>query len=239
MIRYTLTFILVSSLTWCHANPFDYLGQTTVGDSRNIFPFMGQSLYQIGREHNLGPHEMERANKRLRDTWFLYPWQMIFIPGELEVPGIIHQHRRLLFVDLSTHRLFARFDDVLVTYPVGIGKEHTPTPIGEFTITHKRVDPVWRPPESVRQEQEALGNPLEKVVPPGPDNPLGTRGIYFNEPGYLIHGTNYPGGVGRSSSAGCVRMNNEDVEALYEFVQSGDKLIIIEGVIHDEDLSKD
>jgi len=77
-------------------------------------------------------------------------------------------------------------------------------------------NPAWYPPQSVRDEHAADGDPLPRVVPPGPENPLGTRALRLGLPGYLIHGTNRPAGVGMRVSHGCVRMFPEDIEFLFD-----------------------
>ena len=66
------------------------------------------------------------------------------------------------------------------------------------------------------------------VVKPGPDNPLGKRAIYLSLPGYLMHGTNKPWGVGMKGSHGCIRLYPKDIEELYEFIEIGEKVIIID-----------
>ena len=72
-----------------------------------------------------------------------------------------------------------------------------------------------------------MGDPLPAVVPPGPDNPLGTRVLKLDMPGYLIHGTNQPYGVGMRVSHGCVRLYPENIEFLYELVDVGEAVMII------------
>jgi L,D-transpeptidase ErfK/SrfK len=72
-----------------------------------------------------------------------------------------------------------------------------------------------------------MGNPLPSVIPPGPDNPLGTRVLKLEMPGYLIHGTNQPYGVGMRVSHGCVRLYPENIEYLYELVNIGEPVRII------------
>ena len=72
-----------------------------------------------------------------------------------------------------------------------------------------------------------MGNPLPSVVPPGPDNPLGTRVLKLDMPGYLIHGTNQPYGVGMRVSHGCVRLYPENIEFLYALVDVGETVTII------------
>ena len=91
----------------------------------------------------------------------------------------------------------------------------------------KAVDPVWYVPLSVREEHAEIGDPLPSVVPPGPDNPLGSRVLKLDIPGYLIHGTNQPYGVGMRVSHGCVRLYPENIEYLYELVTIGEQVQII------------
>ena len=66
-----------------------------------------------------------------------------------------------------------------------------------------------------RDEHAADGDPLPRIVPPGPDNPLGKFAMRLGLPGYLIHGTNRPAGVGMRVTHGCVRMFPEDIEYLF------------------------
>ena len=65
------------------------------------------------------------------------------------------------------------------------------------------------------------------MMPPGPNNPLGTRAITINGGGVMIHGTNDTGSIGYSASHGCVRMRMPDVEQLFEYVYLGMPVYII------------
>lgn len=94
-------------------------------------------------------------------------------------------------------------------YPVGVGKTTTPTPVGYYAVQNKEVNPTWVDP----------GDPSVQIGS-GPDNPLGYRWIGFNGT-YGIHGTNQPSSVGYYVSNGCVRMHEEDVEAVYSQVSVG------------------
>jgi L,D-transpeptidase ErfK/SrfK len=115
----------------------------------------------------------------------------------------------------------------VTSHPIGIGREGWATPVGDATVTQKARDPVWYVPASVRAEHAALGDPLPAVVPPGPDNPLGRFALALSMPGYLIHGTNKPAGVGMRVSHGCIRLYPEDVEALFDRVPSGTPVHIV------------
>ena len=96
------------------------------------------------------------------------------------------------------------------------------TPLGKTTIINKKKDPDWRPPQSLKDEAIAAGDePLPDIVKAGPDNPLGRYAMRLGIPGYLIHSTNKPYGVGMRVTHGCLRMYPEDIERLYEGIPVG------------------
>jgi L,D-transpeptidase ErfK/SrfK len=115
----------------------------------------------------------------------------------------------------------------VMTYPIGIGRVGWETPLGATEVVSKATDPHWYVPASVRREHAELGNPLPSVVPPGPDNPLGAFVLKLEMPGYLIHGTNQPYGVGMRVSHGCVRLYPENIELLFSLVEVGEPVQII------------
>ena len=116
------------------------------------------------------------------------------------------------------------------TYPISTGKMDWKTPLGVTRIVTKEHMPNWYPPESVRLEHEQRGDPLPKVVPPGPDNPLGEHKMRLAIPGgaYLIHGTNRPAGVGMQVTHGCIRMYPEDIAELFALVTVNTKVNLID-----------
>lgn len=122
------------------------------------------------------------------------------------------------------------------SYPVAVGRRFTligerlvpsETPVGEFRVSWKDARPAWHPPDWLKKEK---GWPRDYSVPPGPDNPLGTRWIGIWRPGvegYGIHGTNDPASIGNLVSLGCIRMRNSDVEELFDLVEVGTPVSII------------
>jgi len=96
-------------------------------------------------------------------------------------------------------------------------------------VIAKQKDPWWHPTKSVRDEHAKDGDILPAAVPPGPDNPLGSRAMRLaaGNGTYLIHGTNNPIAVGLAVTHGCIRMYPEDVEALYPRVPVGTEVRII------------
>ncbi len=98
--------------------------------------------------------------------------------------------------------------EVVKIYPIAVGARRSPSPRGSFQIAQRVTNPTWYHPG--------------KVVPPGKNNPLGTRWIGLSTKGYGIHGTNSPRSIGRNVSHGCIRMRNRDVEELFTLVAIGD-----------------
>jgi len=94
---------------------------------------------------------------------------------------------------------------------------------GETTVTRKVLRPTWKPPQIVRKDKPHL----PKVVPPGPNNPLGAAVLVLGNGTYGIHGTNRASSIGTAASYGCFRMHNKDILALYKEVRVGTKVIVM------------
>jgi lipoprotein-anchoring transpeptidase ErfK/SrfK len=109
---------------------------------------------------------------------------------------------------------------VVRTFKVATGQTIYPTPLGRFDIVVKWTNPWWYPPNS----PWAKG---EKPVPPGPNNPLGTRWMGLSAPGVGIHGTPNAASIGYSLSHGCIRMLIPQAEWLFEHVNVGTPVFII------------
>jgi len=170
------------------------------------------TLVQLAREHSLGTNELSRANPDV-DTWLPGEGTRVRLPiAFLLPPG----PREGLVVNLAEYRLyyFPPGEDRVLTAPVGIGRDAFRTPLIETRVTDRIEQPSWTPPRSVRESYASRGIELARVVPPGPDNPLGDYAIVLAAPGYLIHGTNQSVGVGARVSHGCLRLYPEDIERL-------------------------
>ncbi|HEX2139423.1 MAG TPA: L,D-transpeptidase family protein [Woeseiaceae bacterium] len=179
------------------------------------------TLLDIARRHGLGYEEIVRANPGI-DPWLPGAGTRVVLPTRYILPP---GPRRGLVLNLPEYRMYYFPEPepgepaLVMTYPVSIGRMDWATPLGETRVVSKVVNPAWYPPESVRAEHAADGRPLPRVVPPGPDNPLGTRAMRLGLPSYLIHGTNRPAGVGMRVTHGCIRMFPEDIEFLFERVR--------------------
>ena len=203
--------------------------QSVIGEPQVVFAREEDTLSDLARTYGLGYDEIIAANPDV-DPWLPGAGTAIVLPTQFVLPGI---ERRGVILNIATKRLFyfpAAADgepQQVMTYPIGIGRVGWETPLGDTTVVSKAKDPHWWVPASVRREHAEMGNPLPSVVPPGPDNPLGHRVLKLDMPGYLIHGTNAPYGVGMRVSHGCVRLYPENIEALYPLVGIGEVVSIV------------
>ena len=94
---------------------------------------------------------------------------------------------------------------------------------GTNKVSAKTQWPDWRPPV----EMQARRPELPTFMAGGPKNPLGARAIYLGSTIYRIHGTNEPKSIGKAASSGCIRMLNEDVSELYQFVKQGATVTVL------------
>jgi lipoprotein-anchoring transpeptidase ErfK/SrfK len=106
-------------------------------------------------------------------------------------------------------------------FGVATGQSSFPTPIGAFEIVTKQRNPWWYPPPS---GWAANSDP----VPPGPGNPLGTRWMGISAPYVGIHGTPDAASIGYSASHGCVRMRIPEAEWLFNRVELGTPVFIVQ-----------
>jgi L,D-transpeptidase ErfK/SrfK len=203
-----------------------------VGDLEIVQALPEDTLLDIARRHDVGQEAILLANPDV-DRWLpgagtevVIPTRHILPPGPFE--GIV--------LNLPEMRLYYYPNNdtgpatEVRTYPISVGRMDWGTPLGDTTLVNKQQDPPWHPPESIRKEHAEQGDPLPRVVPPGPDNPLGRHALRLGIPGYLIHGTNKVFGVGMRVSHGCIRMLPEDVAELFELAPVGTPVRIINQV---------
>ncbi len=203
--------------------------QGVIGEPQVVFTTDQDTFSDLARTYGLGYDELVAANPDV-DPWLPGAGTPILLPTQFVLPDV---EKRGVVLNIATKRLFYFPQSAdgeqqkVLTYPIGIGRVGWETPLGETTVIAKAKDPSWWVPASVRKEHAELGDPLPSIVPPGPDNPLGHRVLKLNMPGYLIHGTNQPYGVGMRVSHGCVRLYPENIEFLYTLVDIGERVEIV------------
>jgi len=203
--------------------------QSVVGEPQIVFTREENTFSDLAREYGLGFDELVAANPGI-DPWLPGEGTPVILPTQFVLPDV---PRDGIVLNIASKRLFyfpERAQDkpqTVLTYPIGIGRVGWETPLGSSAVIAKARDPSWYVPASVRRENRELGYPDPAIVPPGPDNPLGKFVLKLDIPGYLIHGTNQPYGVGMRVSHGCVRLYPENIELLYELVGLGETVTII------------
>jgi lipoprotein-anchoring transpeptidase ErfK/SrfK len=105
-------------------------------------------------------------------------------------------------------------------FAVATGQSRYPTPLGRFTIVVKWRNPWWYPPNSPWAQGQ-------QPIPPGPNNPLGTRWMGLSVAGVGIHGTPSDASIGYSVSHGCIRMHISQAEWLFNHVDVGTTVFIV------------
>jgi L,D-transpeptidase ErfK/SrfK len=191
-------------------------GDDVIGQLAVIRLGKGDTLPDIARHFSLGINAISAANPGV-DVWVPKAGERILLPTSFILPDV---HRKGIVINLATMRIF-QFEGnsrslLVSTYPVGIGTEERPTPIGQMHVERKVIRPTWHVPASIAEDHRKKGDPLPAEVPPGPENPLGEYALYLSEPSYLIHGTNKPASIGLRATNGCIRLYPEDVKKLYE-----------------------
>ena len=219
-----------------HASGAEYVlpqnGDNVLGFVTTSIATHEDTMFDVGRRYGVGYEEIISANPGI-DPWLPGEGAEILIPTRFILPDA---PRDAIVVNLPEHRLYyfppAKPGEprVVRTYPISTAKMDWKTPLGVTRIVTKEKNPNWYPPESVRKEHEERGDPLPRVVPPGEDNPLGSRKMRLAIPGgaYLIHGTNRPTGVGMQVTHGCIRMYPEDVEELFDLVGVNTRVNLID-----------
>lgn len=212
-----------------HEFNFDPARDDVVGTLQVITVNKDDTLSDIARRFNLGYEEIVSANPNV-DPWLPKAGTPIVIPTQFVLPDAPRQG---IVINLAAMRLFyfpkakAGEPQRVITHPLGIGRVEWKTPEGITQVASKKENPAWIPTPSIRKEHAKNGDPLPAIVPPGPDNPMGTHVLRLAWPSYAIHGTDKPPSVGLRGSHGCLRMYPEDIVGIYHSVPVGTSVRVV------------
>jgi L,D-transpeptidase ErfK/SrfK len=200
-------------------------GDDLIGKVASAVVQEGEDFNKIAHQYDVGYFELVKANPEV-DPVKPEVGTVLIIPTRYILPNA---PREGVVINLAEMRLyyFPKNSQEVWTFPVGIGRQGSQTPNGYMTVLEHMDHPAWHSPESIRIERAKEGIIIPKVVPPGPENPLGEYALRLSLRTYLIHGTNDNSGVGRRSSSGCIRMYPEDIEKLYRTIKNGDAILVI------------
>ena len=119
-----------------------------------------------------------------------------------------------VIADKTTETLYA-YDDqenLIASYPTTVGSMATPSPTGTHTVAVKVHEPNYT---------YTADDGGKSILPPGPNNPVGSVWIGLSKPSYGIHGSPDPDRISRQASAGCIRLTNWDALALLGVITDG------------------
>lgn len=186
----------------------------------------GTPIPDVAHTYNLGQNALIAANPGVVENGRM-PNGTVTVPTEFLLPPGARQG---IVVNLPEMRMYyyPKGSNVVMTFPIGIGKIGKTIPIRNTSITRKVVNPSWTPPEDIREFNREQGIELPRVMGPGPDNPLGPYAIYMTIPTYLIHSTIFPESIGRRASFGCLRMNEDDIKQFFPLVTPGTPVEIVD-----------
>jgi L,D-transpeptidase ErfK/SrfK len=227
-----LTVVVGNSYATTYSVPHfkgDRVVASSTGETVTITVEQDQTLLDIAKRFNLGQTEIVTINPGL-DRWLIKKGTVVRLPNRRILPDSPHEGITLNVAEYRMYYYPADQPGTVRSYAHGVGRQDWKTPLGKTSIIKKVKDPAWHPPESIRREHAANGDPLPEIVPPGPHNPLGAYALYLNLPGdYRIHGTDIDKifGIGMQITHGCVRMYPEDISALYQSVAVGTSVYIV------------
>lgn len=216
--------LLASSQAFATAYSIPAANESIIGSQQTGFVKSGDTAATIAHAYDIGFNEIQNANPEIDMNHRFSSGREVVIPTEHLLPNA---PRKGIVINLPEMRMYFYNGNEVLTYPVGIGKAGKTIPIANAKVTYKKTNPYWYPPDDIREFNLAQGVILPKVLPPGPDNPLGTYAVYMTLPTFLIHSTIFPESVGRRASFGCIRMYETDIESFFPIIKRGIPIDII------------
>ena len=181
-----------------------------------------ETLLELVAEHG---HASPTLTRKLNPT---VNWTNVVAGDEVKIPAVEYPVPRIkaafIVISLAERRLQA-FDEntnLLAHFPCSIAAKFEKRPIGELHVKAIAPNPDYTfNPEVFPESEEAQQLKTKLILPPGPNNPVGTAWISLDKPGYGMHGTPSPEQVGRTESHGCFRLANWNAEYLIKLVWVG------------------
>lgn len=227
-LRNTLSaiFLFVSGQAMATSYSLPASNESLIGEIQYNTASEGDTAVSLAQRYDVGHDAIEMANPNLNMDKQLAADTPIRVPAQHLLPN---QARQGIVINLPEMRMyyFPKGSNQVLTYPIGIGKVGKTIPIQRTIIAYKKKNPVWIPPDDIRQFDLQQGIIVPKIMPPGPDNPLGPFAIYTGIPTYLIHSTIFPESIGTRASFGCIRMYESDIKIFFPSIQSGTPVVII------------
>ncbi len=214
----SLSILMISNQAFATAYSTPAANESIIGKIQTGFVKSGDTAATISQAYDIGFNEIQNANPSIDMNHRFSAGREVVIPTEHLLPS---GKRKGIVINLPEMRMYYYTDKEVYTYPIGIGKTGKTIPVASASVTYKKTNPFWYPPQDIREFNLKQGVILPRVLPPGPDNPLGNYAIYMSLPTFLIHSTIFPESVGRRASFGCIRMYETDIEGFFPTIKRG------------------
>ncbi|HEY5716148.1 MAG TPA: L,D-transpeptidase family protein [Psychromonas sp.] len=220
--------LLNSTASLADGYPLPEDGSRLIGVPHQYKVQPGDTLHSVTKLYNVGLIALMESNPGV-DPFLPTPGTILQIPNQMLLPDVPYKG---IVVNLPELRLyyFPKGKDEVHVFPIGIGRVGRSTPTMTTKVRMKIKHPSWTPTAKSRAEYFAeTGKHLPSVIAAGKDNPLGEYALQlaYGRNEYLIHGTNKDFGIGMRVSAGCIRMNPDDIQWLFHQVARNERVQII------------
>src|SRR3990167_7792243 len=223
---FSIFSFFISTLAFSASYPIPKATEALIGEVQYRSAASGDNVITIAKQYDIGYNAIENANPTLNTNRGFSQGVLLQLPTQHLLPN---QPREGIVINLPEMRMYYYVEGSgqVLTYPIGIGKIGKTIPITKTSIVRKTENPTWIPPEDIRAFNLEQGIVLPRVMPQGPDNPLGPYAIYMRIPTYLIHSTIFPDSVGKRASFGCIRMYQNDIEDFFPSIEKGIPVLIM------------
>ena len=202
------------------------LSKTWLGKSQQTALDYETILELVAERGHASPGLIRRLNPNVN-------WTNVVAGTEVQIPNVEYPlplgKAAFIVISLAARHLQA-FDastNLLAHFPCSIAAKFEKRPVGELHVTAVAPNPDYTfNPEVFPESDEAQQLKTKLILPPGPNNPVGTAWISLDRPGYGIHGTPGPEQVGRTESHGCFRLANWNAEYLVRLVSVGMPVLV-------------
>ena len=197
------------------------LSKTWLGKSQQTALDYESVLELVAEKGHASPNLVRRLNPGV--NWSnVVAGTMVRIPDETHAPPATKAAFAVISLGTKQLEVFDGQTNLLAHFPCSIAARVDKRPVGELHVTAIAPNPDYTfNPEVFPESPEAQQIKSKLILPPGPNNPVGTAWISLDKPGYGMHGTPSPEQVGRTESHGCFRLANWNAEYLVKRVWIG------------------
>jgi TolA-binding protein len=180
--------------------------QELYGDDQTHELKTGEYLYNLARKYHVTLELLMKVNN-ITDPKRMQTGQKLKVP-KVSFSIVVDKYSNTLTL-LNDGKFFKK-------YRVRIGAYENQTPVGEYKVQNKKINPTWVNPRTLKMYKGG-----------DPENELGNRWLSFKDDRLGLHGTIKPETIGYYSSYGCIGMYKADVEELYDLITVGTPLKIV------------